>query len=308
MAIMTITLNPAIDQTITLKELRPGHLNKALSVHYNVGGKAINVASCLADWGMVVQATGLMGSENASIFEETFKIKKIQDHFIRVAGHNRTNIKLVDGTMTTDVNVTGIVATEETLTSVSQIIGEFEGTLVLAGSLPLNCPVDYYTNLLKQFSSPERRVFLDADGETLFSVLNGTTMPFCVKPNLEELSVWADKPLTAKKEILDQGEILLKKGIPLVVISLGEEGAFFLTEEQAFFASLKAPKVVSTVGAGDAMVAGILAALDEEGSLERMARLGTAFAVAKLGLFGPNLPSRQIIESFAEKVDIRLVE
>lgn len=93
-------------------------------------------------------------------------------------------------------------------------------------------------------------------------------------------------------------------GVGLVVISSGEDGALFASDEGALTARLSVGDLASTVGAGDAMVAGIAAALAEGADLERIARLSTAFAVAKLGMVGPNLPELAMVQALAREVAI----
>lgn len=313
MSIVTVTLNVAIDQTITLDALIPGNVQRAKSVRYNAGGKGVNVASCLADWGTGVSVTGFLGQENAALFQALCKKKKIDNRFVTVDGASRINIKLVDEheTETTDINLPGITADATALLALNTVLDEFStlkpGIAVLAGSLPGGCPEDIYANQTKKLTESGFRVLLDASGPALRAALAATPLPFCIKPNRGELSEWAGKELDTTEAILDQAKILHKQGIALVVVSLGQDGALFLSNEGALVARTQAPNIVSTVGAGDAMVAGIAAALDESGSLERIARLSTAFAATKLGILGPNLPDKATVESIAQKVEVRHV-
>ncbi|PNB43163.1 1-phosphofructokinase, partial [Pseudomonas sp. FW305-130] len=80
----------------------------AHTVRQNAGGKGVNVASCLADWGVPVTAHGLLGSDNAAPFDALFAEKLIEDRFIRIAGSTRVNLKIVDAEGTTDINLDGI--------------------------------------------------------------------------------------------------------------------------------------------------------------------------------------------------------
>ncbi|RBG36633.1 PfkB family carbohydrate kinase, partial [Xanthomonas oryzae] len=107
---ITVTLNPAIDQTIQLEHLQPGAVHRASSVRNDAGGKGINVAACLADWGSQVAALGVLGVGNAGVFEALFRERDIADHCQRVAGETRTNLKLVDARSndTTDINLPGL--------------------------------------------------------------------------------------------------------------------------------------------------------------------------------------------------------
>ena len=123
-AIVTVTLNPAIDQTITVEHLRLGSVQRAQAVQFNAGGKGVNVASCLADWGMPVVAAGILGAANAAPFEALFAAKGIADRFIRAPGETRTNIKIADvvtGT-TTDINLPGLTFDDETYDMVLDVL------------------------------------------------------------------------------------------------------------------------------------------------------------------------------------------
>ncbi|GGZ91937.1 1-phosphofructokinase [Ignatzschineria ureiclastica] len=315
--ILAITLNPAIDQTIKVPLLTVGAVQRAESVHYNAGGKGIMVASCLADWGQFsIRAGGLLGESNSQIFEEALKAKSIQDCFVRVSGQNRTNIKIVDQNDTTDINLPGIAGNEVALQRVAETFAEQKpALLVLSGSLAEGMPVDSYRQLIK-VAPQGSKVILDASGEALIEALKGDRLPFAVKPNEVELSQWAGRKLETTEAILTEARKLVDLGVALVVISMGGEGAYFLSKTGTLRAYLKAPKVLTTVGAGDAMVAGMTAAIAEasltdstdELDLERVARLGTAFAVGTLGFIGPHLPENSVVETLAQAVQIDKVE
>lgn len=308
MSIITVTLNPAIDQTVTVDKLQVGQIHQAKSVHYNAGGKGIMVAACLADWNKSnITATGLLGTQNSEIFTQLLSKKGIHNAFIPIAGNNRTNIKIVDEKETTDLNLPGIEGSTEELDQViKQVQGDYSLT-ILSGSLPKGLPVNSYQRLLAHLPS-HNKVILDTSGEALIEALKGDRLPYCVKPNELELSQWAGETLTTSQEVLRAAQKLLQKGIGLVVISLGDKGAYFLSSQGIIHASLKPEKILTTVGAGDAMVAGIAAALSEEGDLERIARLSTAFAVTTLGYIGPHLPDPEIVEQHAQRVIINKIK
>ncbi|WP_245601173.1 1-phosphofructokinase family hexose kinase [Ignatzschineria larvae DSM 13226] len=316
-SILTITLNPAIDQTIKVPRLTVGAVQRAESVHYNAGGKGIMVASCLADWGQFsVRAGGLLGESNPQIFEEALKDKAIQDCFVRVSGQNRTNIKIVDQNDTTDINLPGIAGTEVALQRVAATFAEQKPELlVLSGSLAEGMPVDSYRQLI-QAAPQASKVILDASGEALIAALKGDRLPFAIKPNEVELAQWAGRKLETTDAILTEARKLVDLGVALVAISMGGDGAYFLSKAGTLRAYLKAEKVLTTVGAGDAMVAGMTAAIAEASvkdsadklDLERVARLGTAFAVGTLGFIGPHLPESDHIEALAQAVQIDKVE
>src|SRR5438477_11391870 len=106
MKIATVTLNPAIDQTVRADGFRPNMVNRAQAMQFDAGGKGVNVASFLADAGYEVTVTGLLGQDNADIFEQLFADKRIDDRFVRIPGRTRIGVKIVDeaGQQTTDIN------------------------------------------------------------------------------------------------------------------------------------------------------------------------------------------------------------
>jgi 1-phosphofructokinase len=305
--VITVTLNPAIDETVALDDLRPGAVHRARSVRFDAGGKGVNVASCLADWGAKVTAAGLLGADNDAVFRALFQAKGIADGFIRIPGGTRTNIKLVHGDATTDINLPGLEVSPHAIPDLMKEILDFiepDSIVVLAGSLPKGVAPNIYRDLISTFARHGASVALDTSGAPLKHALAADALdpPFCVKPNRAELEAWIGRPLPDVDAIVDAAQALLAEGIRLVVVSLGEKGALFAAGDQVLSASLPVIGGVSMVGAGDAMVAGIVAALIENADLERIARLATAFAVAKLGRRGPHLPPRGEVEDRARDV------
>lgn len=307
MGIITVTFNPAIDQTITLDRLVPGEVHRPRSLRQDVGGKGIVVASCLADWGLPVAAFGLLGSDNAAPFEALFRAKGIEDRLRRVPGATRINLKIVDDENTTDINFEGQPAEPGLIGAVAAQVEALAqtGTLVvLAGSLPPGCPADTYAGLVARMRAKGARVFLDTSGPPLARALDGPVMPYCIKPNRHELAEWAGAALSGIDEVVRAAAALHARGVALVVVSMGAQGALFLSDAGALIARRAVDHLASTVGAGDAMVAGIAAATIEGADLARTARLATAFAVAKLGEAGPNLPDPARVRALAESVDL----
>ncbi|UKJ77602.1 1-phosphofructokinase [Azospirillum brasilense] len=307
--VVTVTLNPAIDQTITVEALRPGHVHRASAVRRNAGGKGVNVASCLADWGTPVVATGLLGSGNAAAFEALFAAKGIADRFVRLPGETRVNVKIADlaAADTTDLNLPGLTADADALDRVRRTLRELvlpSTPVLLAGSLPDGLPADSYATLTADLRAQGARVVLDSSGPPLAAALAAPDLPFCIKPNRHELEAWAGAPLPATADLLEAARGLHRNGVAVVVVSLGADGALFVADGPALHARLPAVNALSTVGAGDAMVAGLIAAFGADAPLEGVARLSVAFATAKLGCFGPNLPGADAVRALAGQVEL----
>jgi 1-phosphofructokinase len=304
MRIVTVTLNPAIDETVTLDHLSPGQVHRASAVTFHAGGKGVNVASCLADWGLPVTATGFLGAANDRVFAKLFTAKRIEDAFIRVPGDTRTNIKLSHDGDTTDINLPGLAADAAAAAKLKDTILQLAGSdalFLLAGSLPTGTEPAIYAELISSLHARGARVLLDTSGAPLKAALAAGTLPFCIKPNRAELEDFAGRPLPSQDDLIAVARDLRARGVQLVAISLGAEGALFIGAE-ILHAQLPAIRAASTVGAGDAMVAGIIAAIAASADIEATACLATAFAVAKLGEAGPNLPPRAAVESLSQQV------
>lgn len=152
---VTITLNPAIDQTVRLANLQPGHVHRARSSRDDAGGKGINVAACLADWGVPTTALGVLGDGNDGVFSALFSDRGIADACLRVPGRTRTNIKLVEDANgeTTDINLPGLSLCDADLDAVSRRLDALlqpELPVVLSGSLPSGLQADAWARLQAQ--------------------------------------------------------------------------------------------------------------------------------------------------------------
>ncbi|MFT3688704.1 1-phosphofructokinase family hexose kinase [Paenirhodobacter sp.] len=307
--IHTICLNPAIDQTVGLAELVPGEVLRADFVRLDPGGKAVNVASVLADWGLPVTVHGLLGADNADGFEALFTRKGIADAMIRMPGATRTNIKILEtGGRTTDVNLPGFAADAAAADAVRAGLNAVTGLAVVSGSQPAGLPADTTARIVADLAGQGARVVLDVSGAPLTEALSAPVLPYAVKPNRHELEAFAGRSLADRAELVAVARDLLARGIGLVVVSLGTEGAVFLSAEGGVQVRPLALATGSTVGAGDAMVAGITAGLSEGLPLADLARRATAFAAGKLRNAGPHLPPKAEVEALAQQVALCPVE
>ena len=314
--VVAVALNPALDQTIEIADLQPGAVNRALRMQVDVGGKAVNVASCLSDFGVNAAVAGQLGRDNAALFEELFQRKKIANHCCYLDGLTRINTKLVDTVSgeTTDLNMPGPefdpTAAADLLKQVLERLDRLERVewVVLSGSLPPGLPADVYAAITAQVQAAGASVLLDTSGAPLKAAL--VAGPRIVKPNRHELAELLDRPLDSLESLVAAGRELLA-GSPapeLVVVSLGGDGALFLTREHALQAQPLRVAVTSTVGAGDAMVAGLVAARLENLPLAETARLATAFAAAKLTRLGPHLPRPAEVRALAGQVIVSAID
>lgn len=308
MNIATVTLNPAIDQTMRADHFRPNTVNYAQAMQFDAGGKGINVASFLTDFGYSVAVTGFLGQDNAEIFEQFLARKHIEDQLVRIPGSTRIGVKIVDeaNQQTTDLNLPGLPPPAEALDTLLKTIKQLAAScdwFVLSGTLPPGVPATTYATIITQLKEDGRQVALDTSRDALREGLLAS--PSIVKPNVDELQQLTGQSLTDEVALEQAARQLLVGGIRLVVISLGERGAMFVDASSTLLATPPAVMVKSTVGAGDAMVAGLIAGQVQELSLSDCARLATAFSLGAITSVGHNLPAPEIVQAYAQQVSIR---
>lgn len=324
--VVTLTLNPALDLTVRADGWQRGQVNAGQDLHQTAGGKGVNVASILADWNRAdwnradwnraaqgdtlgVTATGLLGRDNAAPFEALLRDKGVTDAFVRVNGATRVGIKLVDGAAqeTTDLNLPGLSATPDTLTELDAVLtrlGADADVVVLAGSLPPGVPADHYATLTAGLRRAGVFVALDTSGPALNAALAAPVLPDLIKPNIHELETALGRPLTGDAEILAAARTLLDRGARTVAVSQGERGALIVTAAGAVFARPPRVTVVSTVGAGDAMVAGLISAHLDGLDPAAAARRATAFSAGTITLLGPHLPAPADLNALSAQVEV----
>jgi 1-phosphofructokinase len=307
MKIATITLNPAIDQTVFVDDFAPNSVNRARAMQRDAGGKGVNVASFLADFGLPVTVTGLLGAENPHIFERHFAAKGINDRFIRVPGATRIGIKIVDEArqQTTDINLPGTPPPDGALQQLLQTIdalADDHDWFVLAGKLPPGVADGFAADLISRLRSRGRNVALDASGHALTLGLNAA--PTLVKPNIDELRqiglISDDSPAA----VAAAARALCTRGIAIAIVSLGAAGAVFCDGRRTLLARPPRVTVRSTVGAGDAMVAGTIAGLSRGLNLAQTAQLASAFSLAALAGIGAHLLPLEQLDHLATQVTV----
>lgn len=308
--VLTVTPNPAIDQTLEIADFAAGRVNRVLSSRSDAGGKGVNVATILGELDVPVLVTGFLGEQNAKLFEQHFAAHKLQDRFLRVPGATRTGIKITDTESrdTTDINFPGVqVAPEDAsklLGTVEELSGK-EGWHVLSGSLPVGLEPDFYRSLIEAIHSKGGQVLLDTSGVPLRHAV--AARPEILKPNLAELEELLDTPVRSVEQARAAAGELLTGSTRLVVVSMGGDGALFVTREVALVAQPPRVNVVSTVGAGDAMVAGIVWSLLQGMDLQETARWSTAFGAYAVTRCGAGV-ERQTVQTLKEQVKVSSLE
>jgi 1-phosphofructokinase len=309
--VATITLNPAIDQTVLVDSFRPNAVNRGQAMEFAAGGKGVNVASVLADYGCEAAVTGFLGRDNLTHFERLFAEKRIDDHFVRIPGRTRTNVKIVDveNQQTTDVNMPGLTPEAEAFDALLQkvnCLAEVCDWFVLSGNLPPDVSPAIYATLIAALKKRGRQVALDTSRDALRHGL--AAGPTIVKPNIHELEEIVGQPLRDAISVAQAARGLLAHSLQLVVVSMGEKGALLVSRQSTLIAVPPPVRIRSTTGAGDAMVAGLVAGMRRGLSLPECARLATSFSIAILTRAGHEPLSRGVLEQNISQVSVHTLE
>ncbi|MCF7201721.1 1-phosphofructokinase [Pseudomonas oligotrophica] len=291
--VLTVTLNPALDLTVQLPALRLGEVNRSDNLQVHAAGKGLNVAQVLADLGHQLTVTGFLGEANAQPFEQLFSARGFADEFVRVAGETRSNIKLAeaDGRIT-DINGPGLevgaAQREELLARLERLVPSHE-LVVVAGSLPRGVEVPWFVELLQRLARLGARVALDTSGAALREGL--ALSPWLIKPNEEELAQARDLDPADAQALADEARRLNAR-IEHVVMSQGAAGVSWFSPAAAWHAQPPKVRVVSTVGAGDSLLAGMLHGLLAGWPAERTLAHATAIAAQAVGQIGFGITDR----------------
>lgn len=293
--ILTLTLNPALDITISLDRLRPGAVNRSQAQHSHAAGKGLNVAQVLADLGHSVTVGGFLGLDNLAPFEALIAWRGFADCFVRVPGESRSNIKLVEADgQVTDINGPGPEVDEAARDALLQRLAEVapgHDAVVVAGSLPRGISPEWLRELLLMLKSQGLKVALDSSGEALRVGLEAA--PWLVKPNTEELGEVLGQPVLDAAGQRAAAQRLLASGVEHVVVSQGEQGVTWFAAGLALHAQPSKVRIASTVGAGDSLVAGMVHGLLQAEAPAATLRRATAIAAQAVTQVGFGIHDRE---------------
>jgi len=306
--ITTVCMNPSFDKTASVSKLATGEVNRLRDVRMDVGGKGVNVAIVLKRLGIPVGCVGCLGDENGATFLKMIQREAVMFEYLSVPGEVRTNLKLLDVEQKciTEFNEPGVVLTEGQIADFVKLLqeqAEESEYVVFSGKLPAGCPETTYQRCMQAVEG--KKCVLDAAGESLLHGIK--EKPFLIKPNLPEIESLMKKELRTLRSIRDAALFLIDYGAQNVVVSMGKYGAMCVNAQTTLFAPAVTVDVHSTVGAGDAMVGGILSGLANGGTLTDAFRCGVAAGAASVMTDGTQLLHKADFEALLPKVTIQEV-
>jgi 1-phosphofructokinase len=309
--IKTLTLNPAIDETISIENFRLDEVNRIKQTRKDAAGKGINVSKVIKALGSKSIAMGLLGGDSGEWIHKELKKMNIESDFVKTSGETRVNIKIVDpqNKTFTDLNAKGAFISEEETNLVLRKFTEniSEGDIaVLAGSLPQNVPDNVYQNIIEKLSKIGVKTILDASGSSFEKGLEAG--PSLIKPNVEELEMLLDIKINTKEEVAIAARKLIEEyDIEYIVVSDGGNGSYFITKSESVWAKGIKVDVKSTVGAGDSMVAALALSLERRDNLENMAKWAAATSTANVMTEGTQTGDMHTIEKLYSQIEIEMI-
>ncbi|MDF7671016.1 1-phosphofructokinase [Orbaceae bacterium ESL0721] len=304
--IATITLNPAYDLLGYCEKIALGDVNLVQTTDLLPAGKGINVAKVLADLDVKLTVGGFLGCENRDGFTTLFNTLGVTDKFETISGRTRINVKLTEqNSDVTDLNFSGFTITEEDWQQfVTHSLQWLKGMdmVAICGSLPVGLSLDKLTEWMEQVKQICPKIIFDSSRDALVAGLKAK--PWLIKPNDKELEILVGHPLPTLTEIKSAATQLIQDGIENVVVSLGSKGALWVTKGEAWLAKPPKCKVVSTVGAGDSMVAGIIYGLHKRMSLKETLVFASSVAALSVEQAGVGISNRQDVDNMVNKIEI----
>ena len=306
--IYTVTLNPALDKTVEIPSLTIDSVNRITTLRTDPGGKGINVSKVIDKLGRKSIATGILGGDTGHNILSSLEKMELESDFLFVEGETRTNLKIIDpvSKTNTDINEPGVTVSEEILNQLKDKLLKklnADDIVILSGSLPKGAPQNTYNVWVKDCKEAGAKVFLDADGPLLAEGIKAG--PYLIKPNNHELSGLMGQELTTPQELTEAARGLMKYGIEKVIVSMGGDGALYVTKDYVYYAEeLKVP-VGSTVGAGDSVVAALAVAEEAGMTPEETVALSTATGAANVMCSGTQAAEYSVIETLIPKVSFQ---
>ena len=279
-----------------------------LSARADAAGKGLNVSLALAGIGIKSAAVSFAFADSPGAVERRLSDAGVEAALIPARGALRTNCKLFEtceGVMT-ELNERGTALDAATLAAARAEILKRAKTsvfLVLSGSLPPGVPDGFYRDVMREAARPFLRFAADTGGNALRLALEAR--PFVIKPNLEELEQLAGCKLETREEQRRAARETLAMGAENCCLSLGKDGAMFVTKDGALYAEALPVAVKSAQGAGDSMLAGVLSAAADGGGAAEMLRRGVALASATVMREGTQFGTLADYKRLIEQVKIQ---
>lgn len=256
--IYTITLSPSLDYYQKVENFTINKIQRSKSTYITTGGKGLNVSIMLSTLGIVSTTLGFTGGFVGRQINDSIKDKKIINSFTNIADNSRINT-IILSEHETIVNAEGPRINEDEVNKFFESLNTIKDNdvVVISGSIPKELNDTFYEKILYKLENKNIKIVVDSTKNNLLNTLK--FKPFLIKPNIHELSEIIGKDLKTKEETIDALLKLQSMGVKNIIVSLGKNGALMLTENKdIIYQPAYKGKVISTIGAGDSLIAGFL--------------------------------------------------
>jgi len=295
--ILTITLNPTVDKSTSIDKLVPEKKLRCEQPVFEPGGGGINVSRGLSRLGLESKAFFPSGGRTGKVLQNLLEKENIKVEAIDVEAETRENFIVVETATNQQFRfgMPGSEISEEEQNKVLQVfngLSPFPEFIVVSGSLPPGIKPEFLREIVKASKEKGAKIIADTSGEALKQMVEEGV--FLLKPNLGELanlvgieSLDNDSADEAAQKLISEGKT------EAIVVSLGPQGAYLVTKDITKLVPAPAVKKLSTVGAGDSMVAGMVSVLAKGGDFIEMVRMGVACGSAATMNSGTQLFKRE---------------
>ena len=280
--IVTITINPCIDKSTSVNQLQPDSKLRCSQLVNEPGGGGINVSKALKKLGAEAQALFPAGGHNGNMLRALLKEEGILFKALETKTETRENWVVLDTSGNKQYRFTfpGPPAAADLITALAAQLPSLAPSFIVAsGSLPPGIKENAYALIVEKAATIGAKCIIDTSGPAL-AALKGKKA-FLIKPNIGELAKLLNIPRLEKDEVPAAARTIIEDGYATIIaVSMGEKGAWLVSNDKDFFCAPPPVKKQSTVGAGDSMVAGMLYMLQQHASLENTLKFGVACGTA----------------------------
>ena len=304
--IVTLTMNPSIDVSTSVGEVKPIHKMRCAAGHRDPGGGGINVARVVKRFGLPLTAVYVIGGISGKLLQRLVTDAGIDSRVIETPDETREDFTVYEEKSGNQFRfvMPGPELPEHVWKAALDAVTAFDpapGFIVASGSLPHGVPVDFYARVVEAGREASAKVVVDTSGAALVGALG--RRPFMIKPSLRELRELTGAELKDEAAMVEAARRLVAEGkVETVALTLGEDGALLATADGVWRANAPKVKVLSAVGAGDSFVGAMVCALSQGMAVEEAFRRGLAAGSAALLAAGTELCQLKDVERLLPEV------
>lgn len=305
--IYTVTLNPTLDKTLSVPELRAGEFHRASILRTDLSGKGINVTRALKALGIASKALGFVGGRTGQAFRVGLTEEGFDLHFIDVGGETRSNITLFDEStgVYTKINEPGPTISPSHIAALQAQVEQWAHPgdyWAFSGSMPPGAPLDLYTQLIGHVQAKGAMAFLDTSEAALRASL--PAKPYGIKPNSDEAAQALGRLVVSDDDHCEAAQKMRELGVQVVLLTRGADGLVLAMGDDVLMATPPLVEAKSPVAAGDSALAGLLWALSEGCDTFEAARRAVACGTGAAMQEGSGVADRALIEDLRSRVKL----